>query len=670
MSSIRSGIRDTLARVRAWLGRLRRRPVPGQTELISVRVEGVVRSKGRGESIFGAQVRYPSGRLSIQTDKDGKFSLTLPLVPKDSSQSFLILFSDYWPNRVRFQASAESIDLGDRCALDPVPGFFRQTTIGVVLSYFGPKLVYIWYSSTRVEKILAGLVLLLLIPPMSLFAIDRGLNIPGTDADEVIREQLQRIHWFPSAHPMVRFKTIRPIYYRGVSYQITPGVYQVDDPEVTIQAGSDVEIEPGTTLRMKKGVQILVKGKLTANGEDGDRKIKFVALDGEAPWGTITLFGEEALDSSLRHCEIRDGSGRAVLGSDTGYFELDAKGQTVGGGLVLFNSTVMVSDTLISNCSAMLGGGVYIRNSPSRPELSGSSPGQVVEIPGSRFTNVHIENCRAEGLSKSAGGAVVIKDAFPEFARCQFNHNHAQGRIPAGAACTWVCLHARFSMIAPSRVTKLRPRAAASTASWWRDYGDENRSGVVVRNCEFLENQARGSGGALSTYNSRIALLSSQFRDNQLLSFVYVDSRIGATGGAVFLDYDTKYTPSTPIVVDHCLFVNNQAYIPPGFSPHEERSFAGGAEHRIEGEDEPIEAAAAGAGIQLQPGLPRFAHGPPRGECVRGMDGHLGSREPIRTHPARRSKCHLHLPERGGSGRPREAAGDRFGTGAAGRLLQ
>ena len=108
------------------------------------------------------------------------------------------------------------------------------------------------------------------------------------------------------------------------------------------------------------------------------------------------------------------------------------------------------------------------------------------------------------------------------------------------------------------------------------DCGDEYRSGVILRDCTFSNNQASGSGGAISTYNSRIKLVHSTFRDNSVLSMEYENRRCGAIGGAIFLNYDTRYMQNWPIVIDNCSFSNNQAFSPRGVSAHEERSFAGG----------------------------------------------------------------------------------------------
>jgi hypothetical protein len=74
-----------------------------------------------------------------------------------------------------------------------------------------------------------------------------------------------------------------------------------------------------------------------------------------------------------------------------------------------------------------------------------------------------------------------------------------------------------------------------------------------------------------------VALLSTKFDTNTLKSLRYPNGRTGANGGAVFLNYSEKYKPVTSIIVDDCSFVSNESFVPQKVSPHEERSFAGGA---------------------------------------------------------------------------------------------
>jgi hypothetical protein len=481
-------VTDAVRRLWELVRRAGRRVEPDrQTVRIPIHVTGVVHSMGKAEPVFGALVRYTSGPLSTTTDTEGKFSLSLSPVPRGSSQTILILFPDYWPTKVRFLAQDERIDLGNQCALSPVPKFFLENTIGVVLSSFGPKLVHAWYLRTQLEKALLALLVLFLMPPAALFAIDRGLNIPWTYVDENIREQVQRNRWFPSRHPMVRFQKIRPVYHQGVRYQIQAKTYQIDISEVRIEEGSEVTIEPGTTFLMKKGAQIFVKGKLTANGEE-DRKIVFKAMDKDAPWGSIAILGEPSIGSSFKHCEIRGGSGRAALGSDTGYFALEAAGRTVGGGLVVFNSTVTVSDTLITECSAVYGGAVYMRNSSGGPAMSEAAAAPTKEFPGSQFLNVTISNCIARGLPTSGGGAVMFKNAFPEFANCRFSGNTASGQYSCGGAMyVGAASRAIIDQCVFER-NKSQAEGGGLYCNAVRDSRDENLSGVVVRECVFREN--------------------------------------------------------------------------------------------------------------------------------------------------------------------------------------
>jgi len=276
-----------------------------------------------------------------------------------------------------------------------------------------------------------------------------------------------------------------------------------------------------------------------------------------------------------------------VTSSDTGYFDLhktnENKGRVVGGGLILYNITVTVSDALIEDCTAVAGGGVYIRNSPSPPASNGSAPAQVVQIPGSGFARVRFKNCSAVGLPKTegrpkgGGGAVLIKDAFVEFVKCHFDHNHTEGQfVCGGGVYAGVQSRAMFDECIFAD-NKAEAEGGGLYCHMALDYGDEHRSGVILRGCTLIRNQATGSGGAISAYNSRIKLVNSTFSDNKVLSMKYENRRSGAIGGAVYLNYDTKYTPNWPIVIDDCLFSNNQAFSSGTVSAHEERSFAGGA---------------------------------------------------------------------------------------------
>lgn len=71
----------------------------------------------------------------------------------------------------------------------------------------------------------------------------------------------------------------------------------------------DVIIEPGTTFRMEPGANLLLLGRVLAEGEP-ERPIAFAPSEaGQAPWGVVAIKGSGANGSRFRHCEFREGSG-------------------------------------------------------------------------------------------------------------------------------------------------------------------------------------------------------------------------------------------------------------------------------------------------------------------------------------------------------------------------
>jgi AmpD protein len=107
------------------------------------------------------------------------------------------------------------------------------------------------------------------------------------------------------------------------------------------------------------------------------------------------------------------------------------------------------------------------------------------------------------------------------------------------------------------------------------DQGDEHRSGIVLRGGTMDHNTAAGGGGAISAYNSRVALLGVEFRDNEVTTFAYPQG-ISANGGAVQLKYDKKFKQLTPVRIEGCTFNNNRTSIPAAISPGREQDYVGG----------------------------------------------------------------------------------------------
>src|SRR5207249_11629719 len=139
-------------------------------------------------------------------------------------------------------------------------------------------------------RILYGVLLVFVLIPGVLFAIDRGLPIPWTDFDETIRESIQRITWMPSAHKPVRFSSLKETYYAGVTYVIPAAKYTAFG-DLKVKKGATVRIEAGADFMMGPQAGFLVEGILEA-GESGENKqVSFRSLDSSSNWKNLTFWG-------------------------------------------------------------------------------------------------------------------------------------------------------------------------------------------------------------------------------------------------------------------------------------------------------------------------------------------------------------------------------------------
>ena len=470
--------------------------------------------------------------------------------------------------------------MGD-VALHPIPDFFKTKLVGIILAYFGPHFIYHWYGSTGLEKILLTTLALLLVPPIMLIALDRGIiDVPRTDIDEQVREYLQRVTWFPSKRVPIRYATIRPTYYSGIHYIISPGTYRVDGT-IEFQPGAHIKIEDGVTFdaapdsefrlrpestiaigarttflmgdgsrfRMDVGSKttiaagaefamgseayIEVRGNLQAQGTSSE-PVVFRSKASDTRWGNITFWGEGANGSVLQHCVIRRGSGYRISASDAGYFDKSEKiGYKVGGGLLIYHSVVYVSHSQIMDCEARFGGGAYLRSEAQKP------------IAGSSFDFVTFEGCRAidkDHKDLAGGGATLIKNVYAAFSDSHFLKNQSLGHSSCGGAVfVGVDGRANFDRCY-FEDNKADAEGGAIFAYFVRETEKDNTSGVMISGGEFVNNQAKGTGGAIAGYNSRLSIDHVAFRNNSVSQLEYKDGRVEASGGAVFLHYDSNYT--------------------------------------------------------------------------------------------------------------------------------
>lgn len=144
-------------------------------------------------------------------------------------------------------------------------------------------------------------------------------------------------------------------------------------------------IRPGTTVRLKSGVSLIIKNLIMAEGS-AESPIRFIpAAKSQKPWGAMVLWGSGANGSRLKYCEFEGGSGN--------------KGD-------LFEYTAMVSIHDVQ--------GVEIQNTKFRESRLTDDMVHTV------YAKVHFSDCRFE---KSLMDALDldISDAIIE--RCYFGNS-------------------------------------------------------------------------------------------------------------------------------------------------------------------------------------------------------------------------------------------------------
>lgn len=538
------------------------------------RVTGRVLEEGSADPVFGARVIHSRSRLWVTTDPDGRFVLELPAEVTRRRSRIRLVSNQHWPGVVRMHLRDSDWAIPEsECALRPMP---KLLEVGWgILGFFLP-VAYRWLLlHSRLERALVALAVVMLLLPLLVFAVDRGLPVPFTDLDDSLREVIRRsplVKDLSSGSP-VRYSGLRQRYYEGVRYVIPSGEHTAPTQGIVIERGATVRIEPGTRLRMPPNAGVTVYGLMQAQGTR-DARIEFVRAEENGDrWDNIAIVGAGSSGTELRHCRISGGAGRAVTASDTGFFELGAdRNRSVGGGLLIYDTTIAVEDVEIRDCRAVYGGGVYIRN----PRQRGDS-GSHAERRGSRFDRLWVEGCLVTGLPTSGGGAVMVKETFPGFYDCDFRGNRTEGQFACGGA-VYVGVRAR------ARIHDCRFKANTAAAEGGaiyiynaRETDDEHASGVVIRDCEFHENRSHISGGAISGHNSRLWLEDVRFEKNAVSPREDSVSAMSATGGAVRLFFNKKFRQKQPVAIHGCDFLNNSVTFPSDIDPAHKERFVGGA---------------------------------------------------------------------------------------------
>jgi predicted outer membrane repeat protein len=402
------------------------------------------------------------------------------------------------------------------------------------------------------------------------------IDIPKTDWDAVIREELQLHAWTRSATRIVRFDALRPRYHAGVAYEVRGAEYKAAKPGVVIENGSSVTIAPGATFAMQRGAGIVSYGKLVVAGADGG-EVKFRRDSATEPWANITFWGPGSAESSLRHCSIDGGEGRRTLGSDSGDFQLLDNGSPVGGGILLYDTSATLQDVIIANCNARYGGGIYLRNISRDPTDPNKLP------PSCRFKNVKVKNCvaRADSAPLAGGGAMMIKCSVPEFQDVEFTDNRAVGAHSCGGA-VYVGEAARAAFInCAFQGNHADGFGGAIYARKASNGGDEAHSGVVISGTSRIEhNEAAGLGGGICAEDTRLMLVETKVCHNTVTFGNTFNKTFTSSGAGVYMTLSAMFgknaTQPHPISFIRCAFEDNKANAPETIDPPNVPDFVGG----------------------------------------------------------------------------------------------
>jgi N-acetyl-anhydromuramoyl-L-alanine amidase len=522
---------------------------------------------GSAKPVYGARVRLIGYRRGTTTNESGNFSLAAPTLKLNQSATIYLLMSEMWPRRIRFTVSSSTAELSnEQCTLEPIGGFWTKHIVGEIAAFFGPKLLTFWYGSTLRERILYTILFILILTPLFLFGIDRGLPIPWTDFDEVMREAFQRTTWLPSSHVPVRFSKIRRTYHAGVQYMIGTRDYSVTGI-VEVEKGASVAIEAGTHFAMGANAGFEIRGLLKAEGGADDKLISFDRAKPDVPWLNLTFWGQGTEKSILKGCRISGGTGRACSNATEGDLYLNQSGAPKGGALLLYDTFINVDSTQILNCSANVGGGIYQRNAFA----------STAALPGSTYYGLTIHDC----VANAGGGAVFSQRCYPEFSNCLFEKNKAQGGAAPCGGAIYMGLGSR------AKFTNCNFLDNSADAEGGAIYafncytgGNDQQCGVCINGGLFKGNHAHGKGGALSALNSRVALVSPRFEDNYVEELTFYTKETRAIGGAVYLEYTaTSANEKIPNRLASCEFTGNRCVASAEISPDDRPNFSGGAVH-------------------------------------------------------------------------------------------
>lgn len=142
---------------------------------------------------------------------------------------------------------------------------------------------------------------------------DRAVEVLSVRARHALTEkQITGVRTSLPSYPPSRWN--RPVT------QMPPASEIVWHSDIALEGTTIIDrplrIEPGTSLKMAPGANLIVRGKLTLLGQAG-KPVRIVPAGGGA-WGTFALQGSATRGSVIHHLEARGGSGAKVEGIQLG----------------------------------------------------------------------------------------------------------------------------------------------------------------------------------------------------------------------------------------------------------------------------------------------------------------------------------------------------------------
>ncbi len=335
------------------------------------------------------------------------------------------------------------------------------------------------------------------------------------------------------------------------------GPYYIDG-DITLHADSSLAIHEGVEIIFRGHYAFNVYGYLNAVGTPED-SIIFTSQDTIAGWHGLRLFEiVQALPDSMRiwYCRFE-------------YGKSDESGEK-GGGVYAENSTkIDIRHCMVKNCSADIGGGIYLKNSPIHfnqltVEDNYSNKGggmychysdaviknsKVIDNTGAVCGGVYfyhssaiITNCViSNNMSHAGGGGVVIhKASHANFMNCKIEHNMAVGSgggvaILEGSLPVFKYCHISYN------TTQYQEYQAKGAGFFITSYDNS----PVIINCFISGNICDEEGGGFYS-ESKLQLIDCLISNN----VASVSQGFGGGG---------MYTMFNQNLVLNCTFSGNQA---------------------------------------------------------------------------------------------------------------